>query len=339
MEHNIHPITRRSFLSLTALAAVNLMLPRRLPTTPDIDDDLLPPPKDYGRVISWQQAIRIVPDPGAKIIRWIGRDESVRLYAQLLGVAPWESNPTWYLVDGGYVHSGYIQPVDTTPNPEVIREVEPPGFWAEVCLPYAQGSWSAGGGYARRLYFETVYRVIGAQEAADGTWWYQLADGITYGSPGLWVPAESMRRLTPEVVTPLSPGRTDKWIQITIDTETLVCFEGDTPVFTTRTGSGVWGTPTPRGEFTVIHKRFTRRMVGDDYDLPGVPFPVYITRNGVAVHGTYWHNDYGRRHSHGCVNIASQAARWIFRWVDPVADYVETTVIAEANTGTPVVVV
>ena len=43
---------------------------------------------------------------------------------------------------------------------------------------------------------------------------------------------------------------------------------------------------TPIGEFTVLHKRFGWRMVGDDYDLPGVPFPVYITRSAVAIHGT-----------------------------------------------------
>ena len=77
----------------------------------------------------------------------------------------------------------------------------------------------------------------------------------------------------------------------------------------------------------------------EEYDLPGVAFPVYFTWSGVAIHGTYWHNDYGRRHSHGCINVTNQAARWVFRWADPVAPYDAYTQKAEPDTGTPVVVI
>jgi lipoprotein-anchoring transpeptidase ErfK/SrfK len=63
-------------------------------------------------------------------------------------------------------------------------------------------------------------------------------------------------------------------------------------------------------------------MVGDDFDLPGVPFDSYFW-GSVAIHGTYWHNDYGRPRSHGCVNVPSEAAKWIFRWTTPVVPYEE----------------
>ena len=54
-------------------------------------------------------------------------------------------------------------------------------------------------------------------------------------------------------------------------------------------------------------------MTGDDFDLPGVPFDSY-SWGGVAIHGAYWHNDYGRPRSHGCVSVPSEVAKWVFRW-------------------------
>ena len=130
---------------------------------------------------------------------------------------------------------------------------------------------------------------------------------------------------------------------INIGDQTLTCFEGDQVVFDTRIASGVYGLGTPLGEFRILLQRHTRRMIGgaadDRYDLPGVAFPVYFTWSGVAIHGTYWHNDYGRRHSHGCVNVTSEDARWIFRWVEPHVAYEEYTLRSPAGEGTRVVVV
>jgi hypothetical protein len=77
----------------------------------------------------------------------------------------------------------------------------------------------------------------------------------------------------------------------------------------------------------------------DRYDLAGVAFPTYFTETGVAIHGTYWHNDYGRPHSHGCVNVPNDAAQWVFRWVEPKASYETYTQEAESKTGTRIVVV
>ena len=55
----------------------------------------------------------------------------------------------------------------------------------------------------------------------------------------------------------------------------------------------------------------------DFYNLPGVPFVCYFTDNWIGTHGTYWHNDYGRPRSHGCVNVTVDAARWLWRWTTP----------------------
>jgi hypothetical protein len=54
------------------------------------------------------------------------------------------------------------------------------------------------------------------------------------------------------------------------------------------------------------------------YDLPGVPWVSFFTSTGVAFHGTYWHNDYGRPRSNGCVNLRSEDSKFIYRWTTPV---------------------
>ena len=62
------------------------------------------------------------------------------------------------------------------------------------------------------------------------------------------------------------------------------------------------------------------RAAANSYDLPGIPWVCYITEDGVAFHGTYWHNDYGKPRSHGCINLTPQAARWIYLWTMPYVD-------------------
>jgi lipoprotein-anchoring transpeptidase ErfK/SrfK len=58
-------------------------------------------------------------------------------------------------------------------------------------------------------------------------------------------------------------------------------------------------------------------IASNGFDLPGVPWVLYINEAGISFHGTYWHNDYGFPHSHGCINMAPQAAKWLYRWSMP----------------------
>ena len=54
-----------------------------------------------------------------------------------------------------------------------------------------------------------------------------------------------------------------------------------------------------------------------NYELPGVPWVSFFVSTGVAIHGAYWHDNFGRRMSHGCVNMRPDDARWIYRWTTP----------------------
>ncbi len=71
------------------------------------------------------------------------------------------------------------------------------------------------------------------------------------------------------------------------------------------------------------------------YSLPGVPWCSFFTSMGNAFHGTYWHNDYGRPRSHGCVNLPTLAAKWIYRWTQPVVPP-EEDYLHQPGTGTNV---
>jgi len=242
------------------------------------------------------------------------------------------------------MHSGYVYPSRNQPSAEVIVNVEEPGFWAQVCVPIAQAWPHPGAQYAsRKLYYGTVYRVVRADRGPTGEWWYQLQEGISFFGPGPYVSARSLRRIPSPELSPISLGYQDKMIRIDVDAQLLTCYEGKRMVFYTRIGSGVYDKATPHGEFTVLFKRHTSRMIGGDgdehYDLPGIAFPTYFTYSGVAIHGTYWHNDFGRRHSHGCVNVTNDAARWVFRWADPVAPYGVFQTDVKRGKGTRVVVV
>lgn len=334
-------ISRREFLRRGAAALASLALPSvsRLHGWPTLEEE----PASLGRITTWwAQAVRAEPAPTADLVGWRTRDEVIPIHAAVSGVPPWPSNRVWYRTDEGYIHSGYVQPVADSPQQKVRTKIVRPGSWAQVCVPYVDARWQPGGvSVARRLYYSTLYRVVRSVTDEAGTWWYQLQEGISY-SPGPYVLASALRLVPVSELVPLSPGRADKLIQIDIDRQLLTCFEGKVAVFTTLISSGVGDTFTPYGEHHVVAKRHTSRMIGGEdeevYDLPGVPFPVYFTSSGVAIHGTYWHNDYGRPHSHGCVNVTTDAARWIFCWSEPSVPYDESSLSVERGAGTRIVV-
>ena len=74
------------------------------------------------------------------------------------------------------------------------------------------------------------------------------------------------------------------------------------------------------------------------YDLPGVPWVSYFSGNGAAIHGTYWHNDYGTPKSSGCLNVRPEDAKWLFRWTLPQVPYVPGMITVEWPGGTKVII-
>lgn len=118
-----------------------------------------------------------------------------------------------------------------------------------------------------------------------------------------------------------------KWIDVSIQRQTLTLFEGSTPVYATMvsTGRDGLGDPgkthsTPRGTFRVRDKHITDTMdsdvLGSRFELQDVPWVQYF-KAGYALHAAYWHTDYGRPRSHGCINMSPIDAYRTFWWTDP----------------------
>jgi len=79
--------------------------------------------------------------------------------------------------------------------------------------------------------------------------------------------------------------------------------------------TGTAETPTVLGDYRIYARLVADDMRGPDYFLPQVPYTMYF-HQGYAIHGTYWHNSFGRPMSHGCVNLPVAEAEWFFNFAD-----------------------
>ncbi|MEA5549435.1 L,D-transpeptidase [Anabaena cylindrica UHCC 0172] len=111
-------------------------------------------------------------------------------------------------------------------------------------------------------------------------------------------------------------------IEIDLSEQRLRAWDGKTLVYSFRISTGKRRTPTPVGRFQINSKYRVNRMRGRGYDIPDVPYAMYF-HQGYAIHGAYWHNNFGTPMSHGCVNLPVSQARKLYNW---------------ASTGTVVVV-
>ncbi len=137
---------------------------------------------------------------------------------------------------------------------------------------------------------------------------------------GVWVPREAVRVVT--LTEPPDEVPEDaKWIHVNLDEQTIVAYEGETPVFASLVATGKEGYDTPSGTYRIRHKYVSITMRGDDpvegvYDVAEVPWTMYYHRS-YALHGAYWHDSFGNVRSHGCTNIAPADARFLFTWTTP----------------------
>jgi hypothetical protein len=125
-------------------------------------------------------------------------------------------------------------------------------------------------------------------------------------------------RIAREVERPEEVPAGEKWLHIDLSEQTLVAYEGDRPVYATLVSTGREGYSTPTGLYRTTRKWLTRTMRGRDpvdgiYDVEEVPWVMYYLR-GYAVHGAYWHDDFGKVRSHGCTNVAPIDMRWVYGW-------------------------
>jgi lipoprotein-anchoring transpeptidase ErfK/SrfK len=135
----------------------------------------------------------------------------------------------------------------------------------------------------------------------------------------------------------------EKWIDVSLSQQRLRAYEGNKVVMEFPISSGLWH-PTPTGTFNIWYKTRYQTMVGGSkdlgtyYNLPNVPNNMFFYQ-GFAIHGAYWHNNFGHPMSHGCVNAPLDQAAKLFEWTGPVLASNQNALRATPeNPGTRVVV-
>ena len=280
------------------------------------------------------------PNDESTILYQRKRDELINIYYEVISEDGPGYNPLWYRVWRGYIHSAHLQRVKLHFNEPVYQFPEKTGQLAEVSVPFTQTmrylTYKKAWEPLYRLYYGSTHWVVGIDEGPDGTPWYRLHDELT--EVQYHTPAVNLRLIPPEEFAPISPEvpAWEKRIEVSIAQQSLVAYEGSKVVMKTTVSTGLPDrrtdptqipTDTPTGEFRVYSKMPSKHMGNgqltadlEAYELPGVPWTTFFAEHGVALHGTYWHTNFGMTMSHGCVNMRNEEAKWLYRWTTPVAE-------------------
>jgi hypothetical protein len=314
------PLTRREFLKVARAGLLGALAPQLIHTQRSA------PSTSQGRMVLSGIGLYDAPAFKAQKTHVFGRDEVVSLTGQVEGDEGNPYNRAWYEIDGaGFTYSGWVQPVETTFQRATLHVPES-GQLGEITVPVCVTRLEPFV-YARnglRLYYGStiwVTRVVVTRE--EKGLWYEVYDPRLDAS--FYAPYYELRLVPPSELSPLTADVPEalKYIHVDLGEQLVTAFEGESMILSERCSSGAKGTRTPMGSFNTYHKGPTVHMSNEGdaesniYDLPGVPWVSFFTGTGVAFHGTYWHNDYGRPRSHGCVNLPMPAAKFIYRWTRP----------------------
>jgi hypothetical protein len=331
-------INRRSFMKLGSLSAgVSL----RLASTKRQMLSEFPDSEHLGRVAVAKVNVRSRPDATSDVVGSLYGDAVVPWLREIVGYHPYRFNQRWIETPDGYLWSGNIQPVRNALNIPVQSLPETSlgeGMWVRVSVPWVDIIISNPPARAPslkenptpRLYYSQILWADGIEkDQSTGKTYYRLTEQFGYGDIFL-AEAAAFQPLSKEEFTPISPEVEDKRVVVDVTRQTMSCFEGNREVHFCRISTGAkldssgnvvdeWSTPT--GNFSIWRKVVSLHMsggtTGGGYDLPGIGWTTLFVGNGVAIHSTFWHNNFGIPMSHGCVNARPEDAHWIFRWTTP----------------------
>lgn len=282
------------------------------------------------------------PDVKSSIINTYHRDQLIPILEEIRNPDELPNAPRWYRLRKGYLNSMYTQRVENRHLNEPVPWVHEEGTLGEITVPYTRAYLNNplyGWLPVYRLYFQSVHWITAVEAGPDGKAWYQISDEID-DNLKYYVPQAHVRLVTREELSPISPEIPweQKHIEVSLIKQELKAYEYDEVVLHTLISSGIPGiggsnpipTATPKGKFNIQVKMPSKHMgngqITDDigaYELPGVPWVCFFVDIGVAFHGTYWHDNFGRRMSHGCVNMTMKDAKWLYRWALPQSEFYE----------------
>jgi len=352
-------LTRRDFLTVAALSAAGLALPVRLHGLSLQPLPEFPQAENLGRVLGGKVEVKARPNYDSPTVKELFEDSIVVWLREVVGSRQLWITQRFIETPEGFIYAPNVQPVRNRLNAPLAALPGSDGMWVEVTVPYVdlvvanppgRSPWL---GYTAtpRLYYSQIMWVDQIKTDEQGQVWYRLSD--RYGSFGdfFWAVAEAFRPLQAEEMSPIHAQVEDKLVVVDLASQTLSCMEGDDEVYFCRvsTGpkinssdnpSGRWATPL--GKHTIWRKLVSVHMTGGTtgggYDLPGIGWTTLFASKGMAIHSTFWHNNYGIPQSHGCVNCTPEDAQWVFRWTMPVVP-IETGDLTISGQGSTKVLV
>lgn len=214
------------------------------------------------------------------------------------------------------------------------------GLYAEIkdsCGPHFEGSCvrarscpSTSCPTITSLRNSMILKTNGETTEADGITWYKIVSDEWVRYPDrmpseFYVAGDYLRIIETQKETykkgEKTVNDTNKKIIVDRSEQKLYAYEGEELFMELSISTGLDSLPTPRGTFQIFDKTPSRYMQGplpgisdDYYDLPGVPWTMYFTTSGAAIHGAYWHDNFGVQWSHGCVNLRPEDAERLYKW-------------------------
>lgn len=278
--------------------------------TPEAVEDSLFGRRDYARLAD---NANVYPEP----TRAIAPSRNVGdgfLYATVIR---WfdVNGERWYEVNPGeYMHGSDVQLVDAADFQGVAITQQPERPFGWVVQPVVPSSEPDGDpnevwDELPRYTFVQVYNTILGEE----DWlWYEIGDGR-------WV-RQTYFSIVDVNPRPEGVGEDEFWTEVDLYEQTFAAYEGDRMVYATLISSGLNWWPTREGLWQVWSRFEEYKMSGaegrkDYYYIEDIPYIMYFDEvMGIGLHGTYWHDRFGYKHSHGCVNMPILDAEWTFNW-------------------------
>jgi len=152
-------------------------------------------------------------------------------------------------------------------------------------------------------------------KTTDGQEGWVAASGVNLGDVNL-IHDDYPEKTSPPTETSTPVILTDvegRWIDIDLSEQTVRAYEGTTLLKTFLVSTGVDEYPTETGQYKIYAKFEKVLMAGFDYYLPDVPYTMFY-EGDFSLHGTYWHHNFGHPMSHGCVNMDTNDAKWLYEW-------------------------
>jgi hypothetical protein len=193
---------------------------------------------------------------------------------------------------------------------QILRAPERPFGWMVADYWYSLEPGAEPPADAVKLPRYTFLEVYDAVEDEEGWLWYNIGGGR-------WM-RQTYVSLVDQEQRPAEIGADEYWVEIDLYEQTFAAYEGDRMVYAGLVSSGLNRWPTNEGLFQVWDRHAKTKMSGaegkiDYYFIEDVPHTMYFD-NDIALHGAFWHDRFGYKHSHGCVNMPPQDAEWVFYW-------------------------